>query len=173
MHIVLVEPEIPQNTGNVARTCAAVGASLHLVHPLGFSVDERAVRRAGLDYWHLVRVYEHASLASFLETLSADDQVVLYTSRASLPYTAVDYNPDTYLVFGRETTGLPDDLIDGHRGPVVRIPTVDEARCLNLSNAVAVGAYEAARQNSFAGLAVSRATGSPSATSQDEYREAP
>jgi tRNA (cytidine/uridine-2'-O-)-methyltransferase len=167
VHIVLVEPEIPQNTGNVARTCAALGADLHLVHPLGFSVDERAVRRAGLDYWHLVEVHEHASLASFLDSLAPDEQVVLYTSRSSLAYTDVDYDPDAYLVFGRETTGLPDHLVDGHRGPVVRIPTVAEARCLNLSNAVAVGAYEAARQNAFAGLVVSPATGSPSATSQD------
>lgn len=167
VHIVLVEPEIPQNTGNVARTCAAIGANLHLVHPLGFSVDERALRRAGLDYWHLVEVYEHASLASFLDSLAPDNQVVLYTSRSSLAYTDVDYDPDAYLVFGRETTGLPDRLVDRHRGPIVRIPMVTDARCLNLSNAVAVGAYEAARQNGFAGLAVSRATGSRTATSQD------
>lgn len=168
MNIVLVEPEIPQNTGNVARTCAAIGASLHLVHPLGFSVDERAVRRAGLDYWHLVRMHEHESLERFLGSLSADDQIVLYTSRSSLAYTDVSYDPDAYLVFGRETTGLPEHFVLDHRGPVVRIPTVAEARCLNLSNAVAVGAYEAARQNAFAGLAVSRATGTPLEASQDE-----
>lgn len=165
MHIVLVEPEIPQNTGNVARTCAALGADLHLVHPLGFSVDERAVRRAGLDYWHLLEVHQHDSLTAFLRSVAIDAQVVLFTSHASVSYTSVDYRPDTFLVFGRETTGLPEELVRSHPGPVVRIPTVGEARCLNLSNAVAVAAYEVARQHDFAGLELARATDSSPTTS--------
>lgn len=158
MNIVLVEPEIPQNTGNVARTCAALGASLHLVHPLGFRVDERSVRRAGLDYWHLLPVHEHDSFAALTAALTASQQVVLFSSRGATPYDEVDYEPDTWLVFGRETAGLPPQLIDEHTGPVARIPTVASARCLNLSNAVAVAAYEVARQHRFAGLQVNRAT---------------
>lgn len=165
VHIVLVEPEIPQNTGNVARTCAALGADLHLVHPLGFSVDERAVRRAGLDYWHLVAVHQHESLSAFVRSRATDDQVVLFTSHASVPFTSVDYRRGTFLVFGRETTGLPEEFVRSHPGPVVRIPTISEARCLNLSNAVAVAAYEAARQHNFAGLELTRATDSTSTTS--------
>ncbi len=155
MNIVLVEPEIPQNTGNVARTCAAIGATLHLVHPLGFRVDDRAVRRAGLDYWHLVSVRHHQSLDAFLGELDPRE-VILFSSKAAVPFTEIDYPPSAYLVFGNETSGLPDRLIASHVGPVVRIPTVHGARCLNLSNAVAVGAYEAARQAGFAGLETSR-----------------
>ena len=155
MNIVLVEPEIPQNTGNVARTCAALGATLHLVHPLGFRIDDRSVRRAGLDYWHLVSVRHHESLSAFLANRDARE-VVLFSSKASVPFTEIAYPPAACLVFGNETQGLPEELIRSHEGPVVRIPTLHEVRCLNLSNAVAVGAYEAARQAGFAGLETSR-----------------
>lgn len=155
MHIVLVYPEIPQNTGNVARTCAALGADLHLVHPLGFSVDAKAVRRAGLDYWHLLTVHEYDSLASFTES-HAGDQLVLFSSKGATPYTEIAYSDDTYLVFGSETRGLPDDFVRDAGQRVTRIPTISEARCLNLSNAVAVAAYEVVRQNSFNGLETSR-----------------
>lgn len=155
MNIVLVEPEIPQNTGNVARTCVALGATLHLVHPLGFLVDDRSLRRAGLDYWHLLRVRHHASYADFV--LGVDPrELVLFTSRSRVAYTQIEYSHDAYLVFGSESHGLPEGILSSHTGPVVRIPTVSEARCLNLSNAVAVGAYEVARQAGFAGLQMSR-----------------
>ncbi len=157
MNIVLVEPEIPQNTGNVARTCAALGATLHLVHPLGFLLDDRSLRRAGLDYWHLLQVRHHCSYVDFLP--GADPhQVVLFTSRSRVAYTQIEYSDDSYLVFGNESHGLPQEILNSHTGPVVRIPTVSEARCLNLSNAVAVAAYEAARQRDFAGLQMSRDT---------------
>jgi tRNA (cytidine/uridine-2'-O-)-methyltransferase len=166
VNIVLVEPEIPQNTGNVARTCAALGADLHLVHPLGFLVNERSVRRAGLDYWHLLRVHEHPSLDAFLASCGPEDHVILFSSKASVAYHEISYDPHAFLVFGRETAGLPDELLASHRGPVVRIPTVAPARCLNLSNAVAVGAYEAARQNGFTGLQQTREITSPPPASE-------
>ncbi len=155
MNIVLVEPEIPQNTGNVARTCAALGATLHLVHPLGFRVDDRALRRAGLDYWHLLEVRHHASYDDFTAGVDPDD-LVLFTSRAAVAYTGIEYSGAAYLVFGSESRGLPQEILRTHSGPTVRIPTVSDARCLNLSNAVAVAAYEAARQSGFAGLQTSR-----------------
>ncbi len=158
MNIVLVQPEIPQNTGNVARTCAALGATLHLVHPLGFRVDDRSLRRAGLDYWHLLTVRHHASYADFL--LGRDPrETVLFTSRGRVAYSQVAYSSDVCLVFGNESHGLPEEILSTHTGPIVRIPTVSEARCLNLSNAVAVAAYEAARQAGFVGLQMSREVG--------------
>ncbi|MFW6313792.1 MAG: tRNA (cytidine(34)-2'-O)-methyltransferase [Spirochaetota bacterium] len=155
MHIVLVTPEIPQNTGNIARTCAALGAPLHLVHPLGFSVDAKAVRRAGLDYWHLLAVHHHDSLDAFVES-HADAQLVLFSSKGDTPYTEISYSPDAFLVFGSETRGLPEEFIRGASHTVARIPTVSEARCLNLSNAVAVAAYEVVRQHRFVGLETRR-----------------
>lgn len=155
MHIVLVEPEIPQNTGNIARTCAALNAELHLVHPLGFSVDERSVRRAGLDYWSLLTVHEYESFPAFLSERSAGP-TVFFTSKGDLPYTEVAYAGNCYLVFGSETNGLAAEVIESHTGPTVRIPTVAGARCLNLSNAVAVAAYEVVRQNGFVGLETRR-----------------
>ena len=155
MHIVLVTPEIPQNTGNIARTCAALGAQLHLVHPLGFSVDAKAVRRAGLDYWDLLTVHQYDSLADFIES-HADDRLVLFSSKGATPYTEIAYSADTYLVFGSETRGLPEDFIRDARQTVARIPTISEARCLNLSNAVAVAAYEVVRQHAFEGLETRR-----------------
>lgn len=158
MNIVLVEPEIPQNTGNIARTCAALAAELHLVHPLGFSVDDRSLRRAGLDYWHMLTVHHYDSLDHFLRE-RAGAPLVLFSSRGTIPYTDVAYEQSTYLVFGGETAGLPADLLGASFGPVARIPTVSEARCLNLSNAVAVAAYEAARQSGFASLELTRSNG--------------
>lgn len=145
LHVVLVEPEIPQNTGNIARTCAAVGADLHLVHPLGFQVDDAAVRRAGLDYWDMLTVHEYDSLASFLAS-HTHSKLFLFTTRGSTAHTAVSYEEESYLVFGKETQGLPERLIRSGIGEVVRIPIRAEARCLNLSNAVAVGVFEVLRQ---------------------------
>jgi len=150
LHVVLVEPEIPQNTGNIARTCAAVGADLHLVHPLGFQVDDASVRRAGLDYWDMLTVHEYDSLVAFLDD-HAHEHLYLFSAHALAAYTAVTYAPESYLVFGKETEGLPRDLINGRIGTAVRIPIRADARCLNLSNAVAVGVFEALRQCNHAG----------------------
>jgi tRNA (cytidine/uridine-2'-O-)-methyltransferase len=155
LHVALVSPEIPQNTGNVARTCAATGAVLHLVHPLGFAIDERAVRRAGLDYWDLVEIREHPSLDDFLEACSSFP-LFLFSARGSVPHTAISYPPDAVLVFGKESTGLPAELLAAHGDTVARIPVREETRSLNLSNAVAVGVYEVLRQWGYPALSTKR-----------------
>lgn len=151
MHIVLVEPEIPQNTGNIARTCAATGAVLHLVHPLGFSVDEKQVRRAGLDYWHLVRVEEHPSFAQLLSQYP-DAGYFFATTKAPRSYAEVAYPKDAFLVFGKESAGLPETLLARNYDHCVRIPMRESARSLNLGNSVAIVLYEALRQQGFADL---------------------
>lgn len=148
LNVVLVEPEIPQNTGNIARTCAATGSVLHLVKPLGFDISERAVRRAGLDYWHLVdvRVYENLD-----ELFEKNDirQMRLFSTKAPRAYTEADYTDGCFLLFGRETRGLPEAFLEAHFESCVRIPMRTEARSLNLSNSVAVGVFEALRQQDF------------------------
>jgi tRNA (cytidine/uridine-2'-O-)-methyltransferase len=151
MHIVLVAPEIPQNTGNIARTCAATGAMLHLVKPLGFSLDDRYMRRAGLDYWHLMdyRVYE--DLEHFLKEHQGAG-MYFATTKALRSYAEVVYEADDYLVFGCETRGLPETLLTGVYDKCIRIPMRPGARSLNLSNSVAVVLYEALRQQNFTGL---------------------
>lgn len=153
LNIVLVEPEIPQNTGNIARTCAAVGARLHLVEPLGFDISEKAVRRAGLDYWHLVDLRVYPSLESLLERCRPE-RFWLATARAPRSYTdpAVDLKGDCWLFFGKESYGLPKRFCQDHADRCIRIPIRAEARCLNLSNAVAVLTFEALRQAGFPGL---------------------
>lgn len=150
LHIALIEPEIPQNTGNVARTCAATGAHLHLVKPLGFAIDDAKLKRAGLDYWHLLDITYYENLKDFLRR--APGPCFFFSSKAPRSYTDVRYPPDACLVFGKETAGLPEELLLAHEDTAVRLPIRAEARCLNLSNAVAVGAYEALRQWDFAGL---------------------
>lgn len=153
LHIVLVEPEIPQNCGNIARTCAATGASLHLVRPLGFDISDRAVKRAGLDYWHLVSVSDYESLADlFARHPQAADDLWLATTKAPRDYTQASFSPDCWLFFGKETAGLPEDFRRAHYHRCLRLPMVGGARSLNLSNSVAVFAYEALRQNGFPGL---------------------
>ena len=148
LNVVLVEPEIPQNTGNIARTCAATGSVLHLVKPLGFDISERAVRRAGLDYWHLVdvRVYENLD-----ELFEKNDirQMRLFSTKAPRAYTEADYADGCFLFFGRETRGLPEAFLEAHFESCVRIPMRTEARSLNLSNSVAVGVFEALRLQDF------------------------
>ena len=148
LNVVLVEPEIPQNTGNIARTCAATGSVLHLVKPLGFDISERAVRRAGLDYWHLVdvRVYENLD-----ELFEKNDirQMRLFSTKAPRAYTEADYADGCFLFFGRETRGLPEAFLEAHFESCVRIPMHTEARSLNLSNSVAVGVFVALRQQDF------------------------
>ena len=148
LNIVLVAPVIPQNTGNVARTCAATGSVLHLVRPLGFDISDAAVKRAGLDYWHLVdvRVYDDLD-----ELFAKNDvrQMRLFSTKAPRSYAEADYEDGCFLFFGRETTGLPEDFLDAHYESCVRIPMRAEARSLNLSNSVAVGVFEALRQLDF------------------------
>ena len=151
MHIVLVEPEIPGNTGNIARLCAATGMELHLVRPLGFSTDEKHLRHAGLDYWHLVRVYYHNCFAEVAAMYHGHAFHYLST-KAPRAYTEAAYGADDFLVFGKESKGLPEDLLQMVWDRAVRIPMIAEARSLNLSNSVASVAYEALRQQQFAGL---------------------
>ena len=148
LNIVLVEPEIPQNTGNIARTCAATGSVLHLIQPLGFDISEKAVKRAGLDYWHLVDVRVYESLVDFFAKNEVR-QMRLFSTKAPRSYTEADYADGCYLFFGRETKGLPEDFLDAHYESCVRIPMREEARSLNLSNSVAVGVFEALRQLDF------------------------
>ena len=151
LNIVLVEPEIPQNCGNIARTCAATGSRLHLIHPLGFDVSEKAVKRAGLDYWHLVDVREYANLADFFSKNDVKKMFCLST-KAPRCYCEADLTGDCYLFFGKETKGLPEDFLEANRESCVRIPMRPEARSLNLSNSVAIAVYEALRQQNFPNL---------------------
>ena len=153
-HVVLVEPEIPQNTGNIARTCAATDCTLHLVRPLGFELSDKYMRRAGLDYWPLVDVCIHESLTAFLEEFSAA-RMFFFTTKARRSYAQAQYAAGDFLVFGRETRGLPEALLKAHPERCVRIPMRPEARSLNLSNSVAVAVYEGLRQNAFGGLSAS------------------
>lgn len=151
LNIVLVEPEIPQNCGNIARTCAATGSRLHLIRPLGFDISEKAVKRAGLDYWHLVEVLDYESLEDFFSRNDVREMWCLST-KAPRCYTEAEYHDGCYLFFGKETKGLPESFLAEHFPSCVRIPMRPEARSLNLSNAVAVTTYEALRQISFPGL---------------------
>lgn len=151
LHIVLFEPEIPQNTGNIARTCACIGATLHLVEPLGFRPSERNLKRAGLDYWDDVEIVHHASTAAFFE-VHGTENLILFTGHAKRLYTDVDYQGEVFLVFGRESRGIDPAILERYEKYCVRIPMKGASRSLNLSNAVAIGAYEALRQNGFTGL---------------------
>ena len=148
LNIVLVEPEIPQNTGNIARTCAATGSRLHLVKPLGFDISEKAVKRAGLDYWHLVdvRVYENLDDFFLKNRISC---MRLFSTKAPRCYTEADYPEGCFLIFGKETKGLPEAFLEANLDSCVKIPMIEEARSLNLSNSVAVGCFEALRQQGF------------------------
>ena len=151
MHVVLVEPEIPQNTGNIARTCAATGAMLHLIEPLGFEISDRYLKRAGLDYWHLMTYRVHESWEAFVKSYP-NARMHFATTKAPRDYCAVAYAPDDFLVFGRETRGLPETLLKANYERCVRIPMRPDARSLNLANSVAVVVYEALRQQGFPGL---------------------
>ena len=151
LNIVLVEPEIPQNCGNIARTCAATGCRLHLIRPLGFDISDKAVKRAGLDYWHMVDVRDYENLDDFFAKNDVRQMWCLST-KAPRSYVEATYEEDCYLFFGKETKGLPETFLEEHRDSCVRIPMRSEARSLNLSNAVAVTVFEALRQLSFPGL---------------------
>ena len=151
LNVVLVEPEIPQNTGNIARTCAATGARLHLVRPLGFSISEKAVKRAGLDYWDLLDITVYDSTEDFFEKTKGG-QYYYFSTKAQHIHSDISYPDGAYLLFGKETAGLPEKLLHDNPDTAVRIPMISEARSLNLSNSVAIVLYEALRQNDFMSL---------------------
>lgn len=152
MNIVLVEPEIPQNTGNIARTCAATGSALHIVKPMGFEVTDKHLKRAGLDYWHLLDITYYENLADFFSKNSGS--FYFCTTKAPKKYTDCSFRDGDYLFFGKETKGLPESLLKDNLDKCLRIPMISEARSLNLSNSVAVVVYEALRQTGFFDLAV-------------------
>ena len=153
LNIVLVEPEIPQNCGNIARTCAATGSCLHLIRPLGFDISDRAVKRAGLDYWHLVKVQDYDGLEElFRQHPEALADPWLATTKAPQDYTQARFSQGCWLFFGKETAGLPEDFRMAHYDRCIRLPMRPDARSLNLSNSVAILTYEALRQNGFPGL---------------------
>ena len=155
-HVVLVEPEIPQNAGNIARTCAATGCTLHLVRPLGFEISDKYLKRAGLDYWHLVNVVLHDSVEEALLGV-AEEKLHFFTTKSSRVYSDAKYEEGDYLIFGKETRGLPNELLIAHPAACVRIPMREDARSLNLSNSVAIAVYEGLRQNAFSALSTSDA----------------
>ncbi len=151
LNIVLHQPEIPQNTGNIGRTCAATGARLHLIEPLGFQLNEKALKRAGMDYWHEIDVTTYIDYDNFLKR---NPGAVIYyaTTKAHHLYTEAAYEPGCYLMFGKESGGIPEEILKEHPDSCVRIPMLGETRSLNLSNAAAIVLYEALRQNGFADL---------------------
>jgi tRNA (cytidine/uridine-2'-O-)-methyltransferase len=148
LNIVLIEPEIPQNTGNIARTCAGLGAKLHLVEPFGFSISNRYLKRAGLDYWDNVNIKTYKDFADFLDK-NINIEFYLATTKAVKDYTEIHYRKDTFIVFGSETRGISEDILKKYKERCIRIPMKGDIRSLNLSNAVAIIAYEAYRQNDF------------------------
>ena len=155
LNIVLVEPEIPQNTGNIARSCAATGAKLHLVHPLGFDISEKQVKRAGLDYWDKVEIEEHISFEKFLEKYKPEENNMFFvTTKGKNVYSDIDYSKfdEVFLLFGKETKGLPESLILDNFEHACRIPMRASLRSLNLSNSVAIVLYEVLKQANFDGL---------------------
>lgn len=151
LNIVLIEPEIPQNTGNISRTCAATGARLHLVKPFGFEINDKHLKRAGLDYWQYLDITYYENQAEFFEK-NKGKQFYFFTTKALHRHSDVEYPDGAYLVFGKETKGLPEELLLENRDSCVRIPMIDEARSLNLSNAVAIATYEALRQWDYPSL---------------------
>ena len=151
MHIVLVNPEIPQNTGNIARTCAATGAMLHLIKPLGFELSDKYLKRAGLDYWHMMTLEVHESWEDFLSAYP-DANLHYATTKAPRDYCGAQFMDGDFLVFGRETKGLDEELLARNYEKCIRIPMRSDARSLNLSNSVAIVLYEALRQQGFPGL---------------------
>lgn len=151
LHIVLYQPEIPQNTGNIARTCAATGCMLHLIQPLGFSLEDKYLKRAGLDYWKMMEYHVYEDFEALMRRYP-DTNMHFLSTKAPRGYTEADYGPDDFLVFGCETRGLPESLLSRVYDRCVRIPMVPGARSLNLSNSVAIVVYEALRQQGFTGL---------------------
>jgi len=150
LHIVLVEPEIPQNTGNIARTCAAIGASLHLIEPLGFEISDRYLKRAGLDYWQYLDLHVHPDLDHFWK--QNEGNFYFFSTKGKKIYSREQFSGDVFLFFGKETRGLPEDLLRAHYSHTLRLPMLDGIRSLNLSNSVAIAAYEVLRQWDYEGF---------------------
>ena len=148
LNIVLFEPEIPANTGNIGRTCVATGTKLHLIEPLGFRLDEKKIRRAGMDYWKDLDVTTYINFQEFLDK-NPGAKIYMATTKGKNVYTEVSYEPDCYIMFGKESAGIPEEILAHNRERCVRIPMIGETRSLNLSNSVAVVLYEALRQNHF------------------------
>ena len=151
LNIVLHEPEIPANTGNIGRTCVATNTRLHLIEPLGFRLDEKSLIRAGMDYWGSLDVTTYIDYADFLER-NPGAKIYMATTKAPKVYTEVSYEPDCYIMFGKESAGIPEEILVQHQEDCVRIPMVGDIRSLNLSNSVSIVLYEALRQNGFAGM---------------------
>lgn len=148
LNIVLYEPEIPSNTGNIGRTCVATGTRLHLIEPLGFQLNEKAIKRAGMDYWSDLDVTTYVNYEEFLEK-NPGAKIYMATTKSRQTYTEVSYEPDCYIMFGKESAGIPEEILVNHPDTCVRIPMIGETRSLNLSNSVAIVLYEALRQNDF------------------------
>ena len=148
LNIVLYEPEIPSNTGNIGRTCVATGTRLHLIEPLGFRLNEKAIKRAGMDYWSDLDVTTYVNYEEFLEK-NPGAKIYMATTKSRQTYTEVSYEPDCYIMFGKESAGIPEEILVNHPDTCVRIPMIGETRSLNLSNSVAIVLYEALRQNNF------------------------
>lgn len=151
LNIVLYEPEIPANTGNIGRTCVATGTRLHLIEPLGFRLDEKSLRRAGMDYWKDLDVTTYIDYQDFMER-NPGVKIYMATTKAPNIYTQIQYEPDCYLMFGKESGGIPEEILVGHKENAIRIPMVGDTRSLNLGNSAAIVLYEALRQNGFAGM---------------------
>ncbi|HBA62470.1 MAG TPA: tRNA (uridine(34)/cytosine(34)/5-carboxymethylaminomethyluridine(34)-2'-O)-methyltransferase TrmL [Lachnospiraceae bacterium] len=153
INIVLLEPEIPANTGNIGRTCVATGTRLHLIEPLGFRLNEKALRRAGMDYWKDLDVTTYIDYKDFLEkNPAAAEKMYFATTKAETVYTEADFEPDCYIMFGKESAGIPEEILVEHKKNCIRIPMIGEIRSLNLGNSVAIVLYEALRQNHFQGM---------------------
>lgn len=148
LNIVLFEPEIPANTGNIGRTCVATGTRLHLIEPLGFRLNEKEIKRAGMDYWSQLDVTRYINFEDFLEK-NPGAKIYMATTKAPNVYTEVNYEPDCYMMFGKESAGIPEEILVNHKADCIRIPMIGEIRSLNLSNSVAIVLYEALRQNHF------------------------
>lgn len=158
MKIVLHQPEIPANTGNIGRTCVATNTALHLIEPLGFRLNEKEIKRAGMDYWEHLEVYRHVNYATFLEGIKDDlaahpgAKIWYATTKAERSYADVSFGPDDYVMFGKESAGIPEEILVENRERCIRIPMLPAIRSLNLSNSVAIVLYEALRQNGFQGM---------------------
>lgn len=148
MNIILHQPEIPANTGNIGRTCVATGATLHLIEPLGFRLDEKSIKRAGMDYWEHLSVHRYVNFEEFLQK-NPNAKIWMATTKAKHTYTEVSFSDDDFIMFGKESAGIPEDILVNYEDTCIRIPMLDQIRSLNLSNSVAIVLYEALRQNDF------------------------